>query len=283
MTKTLTMSGFIASAILLTYPSVSAAQAWTKAENSGFYKLDFTRVASSRVFDTHGEVLPFRPTRNNTLSVYGEYGITNKLTLIGYVPFLVANRFDASKTTTGVDLPAVNETSFGDVDVSFRYQLYNKKGLSVSANVLLGLPTGNSKQENGLLTGDGEFNQMVKIAAGTGKAKWWTQGAVGFNNRTNDFSDEFRYDFEFGYKFFNDRLLAIFKINGIESLDNGTAKENGVGLYANNVEFGGFGPEILYYVSKKKNIGVSFRLGRSFKGRNVLGGPSFSVGAFAQF
>jgi hypothetical protein len=79
MTKTLTVSGFIAFAILLAYPSVSMAQAWTKSENSGFYKLDFTRVASSRVFDTHGEVLPFRPTSNNTFSVYGEYGITNKL------------------------------------------------------------------------------------------------------------------------------------------------------------------------------------------------------------
>ena len=259
------------------------AQAWTKAGNTGFYKLDFTRISSARVFDTHGEILPFRSTSNNTLSVYGEYGVTNKFTLIGYLPILVANRFAESKNAAGVTLPKVDETSFGDVDLSFRYQIYDKKSISISANLLLGLPTGNSKQENGLLTGDGEFNQMLKLAVGTGKAKWWTQAAIGFNNRTNNYSDEFRYDFEFGYKFFNDRLLAILKINGIESLNNGTAKENSVGLYANNVEFGGYGPEILYYVSNKKNIGVSFRLGRSVKGRNILGGPSFSGGIFAQF
>lgn len=283
MTKNITINSFIALLYFFVFPSVLMAQAWTKGGNSGFYKLDFTRIASSRVFDTRGEVLPFRPTSNNTFSVYGEYGVTNKFTLIGYMPILVANKFAESKNPAGVTLPVIKETSFGDVDLSFRYQLYNKKGMSISANLLLGLPTGNSKQENGLLTGDGEFNQMLKIAAGTGKAKWWTQAAIGFNNRTNNYSDEFRYDFEFGYKFFNDRLLAILKINGIESLDNGTAKENSVGLYANNVEFGGYGPEILYYVSNKKNIGVSLRLGRSFKGRNILGGPSFSMGVFAQF
>jgi hypothetical protein len=266
----------------LGYPPVLKAQAWTKAKNSGFYKLDFTRVASSLVFDTYGEVLPFRPTSNHTFSIYGEYGITDKFTLLAYVPVLVANRFAESKNPAGVVLPAVKESSFGDVDLSFRYQIYNKKGISASINALFGLPTGNAKQADGLWTGDGEFNQMVKIAAGTGKIKWWTQGAIGFNNRTNRYSDEFRYDFEFGYKFLNARLLAIFKINGIESLNNGTARENSVGLYANNVEFGGFGPEILYYVSQKKNTGVSFRLGRSFKGRNVLGGPSFSFGVFTQ-
>jgi protein XagA len=277
-----TLHTLLLSAALMT-PSVSKAQAWTKAENTGFYKLDFTRIASDRVFNTREEILPFRPTSNNTFSIYGEYGITNKLTLIGYLPILVANRFAESKNAAGTTLPAVKETSFGDVDVSFRYQLYNKNGISISANLLLGLPTGNPKQANGLLTGDGEFNQMLKLAAGTGKSKWWTQASVGFNNRTNNYSDEFRYDFEFGYKFFNDRLLTILKVNGIESLNNGTAKENNVGLYANNVEFGGYGPEILYYLTNKKNIGVSFKLGRSVKGRNILGGPSFSGGIFAQF
>jgi hypothetical protein len=55
-------------AVLMT-PSVSTAQAWTKAENTGFYKLDFTRIASDRVFDTREEILPFRPTSNNTFSI----------------------------------------------------------------------------------------------------------------------------------------------------------------------------------------------------------------------
>jgi protein XagA len=265
-------------------PSVASAQAWTKAENSGFYKLDFSRIGATDVFDTKSELFPFRSITNNIASFYGEYGVNNKLTLIGYIPFLINNQLGDLKTTAGAILsPSTSETNFGDVDLGFRYQLLNKNGISLSANLLLGLPTGNSTQKDGLLTGDGEFNQMLKLAIGTGKARWWTQGAVGFNNRTKSFSDEFRYDFEFGYKFFNDRLLTILKLNGIESLDNGTAKENIVGVFSNNVEFAGVGPEVLYYVNNKKNLGVSLRIAGSLKGRNILAAPSFAVGAFAQF
>jgi protein XagA len=264
--------------------SVSKAQAWTKAKNSGFYKLDFSRISAADVFNNKNEVIPFRSITNNITSFYGEYGVSNKFTLIGYIPFLVNNQLGESKSSTGTVLsPSTSETNFGDVDLGFRYQLFNKNGISLSANVLLGLPTGNSTQKDGLLTGDGEFNQMLKLAVGTGKARWWTQAAVGFNNRTKSFSDEFRYDFEFGYKFYNDRFLTILKLNGIESLDNGTAKENIVGVFSNNVEYAGVGPEFLYYVNNKKNVGVSLRIAGSLKGRNILAAPSFAVGVFAQF
>jgi protein XagA len=276
----------ITALILLSFlgsPTNSMAQAWTKAKGSGFYKIDYSRISADSVFDGSRKVVKSRPTTNNVVSFYGEYGITNKLTLIGYVPLLVANNSPEAKSALGIVLPSVNETNFGDVDLGFRYQLYNKNSISVSANVFLGLPTGNSKQINGLWTGDGEFNQMVKIAAGTGRKKWWTQAAIGFNNRTNNYSDEFRYDFEFGYKFFNDRLLTMLKINGIESLSNGTAKENPAGLYSNNVEYAGFGPEILYYVNQKKNLGVSLRVAGSFKGRSIIAGPSIAFGVFSEF
>jgi protein XagA len=270
--------------VLFVDPSVSSAQAWTKAQNSGFYKLDFSRIGATDVFNTKSEVIPYRTITNTITSFYGEYGITNKFTLLGYIPFLVNNQLGATKNATGgIVLPAVSATNFGDVDLGVRYQLYNKNGISLSANLLLGLPTGNSTQANGLITGDGEFNQVVKLAIGTGKTRWWTQGALGFNNRTKGFSDEFRYDFEFGYKFFNDRFLTILKLNGIESLDNGTAKENPAGLFSNNVEYAGVGPEVLYYVNDKKKMGVSLRVAGSLKGRNILAAPSIAVGVFAQF
>lgn len=266
-------------------PSVLMAQAWTKGKNKGFYKLDFSTIRATDVYDTKGDVVPFRTLTNFITSFYGEYGINNKLTAIAYVPFFVRNTVNATKgnQTGNVIEDGIENNNFGDVDLGFRYQLFNKKGISVSANVFLGLPTGDARQADALFTGDGEFNQMVKIAVGTGKTKWWTQGALGFNNRTKGFSDEFRYDFEFGYKFFNDRLLAILKINGIENLNNGNAKAALTGLFSNNVEFMGLGPEFLYYINKKKNIGASLRFAGALKGQNVLAAPSIAVGAFAQF
>ncbi|MDZ7877026.1 MAG: hypothetical protein U5L45_05115 [Saprospiraceae bacterium] len=264
--------------------TLSSAQAWVKDKEKGFYKLDFASIRATDIADAKGAFVPFRPLGNYTTSFYGEYGISDKLTLLGYVPFWVRNSLDATKNSSGtVSEPALVNNSFGDVDLGFRYRLYNKNGISISANLFLGLPTGNSTQKDGLITGDGEFNQMLKIAVGTGKTRWWTQGALGFNNRTKSFSDEIRYDFEFGYKFLNDRFLAILKINGVESLNNGTAKESPRGLFSNNVEYLGLGPEFLYYVNKKKNLGVSLRIGGALKAQNILAAPSIAVGVFSEF
>ncbi len=265
-------------------PSVLMAQAWTKSKGAGFYKLDFTSIRASNVLDATGELVPFRSLGNYTTSFYGEHGITNKITAIAYVPFFVRNVVNETKgaQTGNIIEPGITNNNFGDVDLGVRFAL-PVKAFAMSATLTLGLPTGDAKQADALFTGDGEFNQMLKLAAGTGGKRWWSQVAMGFNNRTKSFSDEFRYDFEVGYKFFNDRFLAIFKINGIESLNNGSAKAANTGLFSNNVEYMGVGPEFLYYANAKKTIGVSARVAGAFKGQNILAAPSTSVGVFAEF
>jgi hypothetical protein len=265
-------------------PSVLTAQAWTKSKNNGFYKLDFSSIRATDVYNTKGDVVPFRTIGNYITSFYGEYGITNKITAVAYVPFFVRNVVNATKgKQTGTIIePGITNNNFGDMDLGLRFAL-PVKAFAMSVNLTLGLPMGDAKQKDALFTGDGEFNQMVKLAAGTGKKRWWGQAAIGFNNRTKNFSDEFRYDFEFGYKFFNDRFLAILKINGIESFNNGTVTPANTGLFSNNVEYMGVGPEFLYYANSKKTIGISARIAGAFKGQNVLAAPSTSVGVFAEF
>jgi protein XagA len=262
-------------------PSVLSAQAWTKSKGTGFYKLDFATIRATDLLNGDGKLIPFNRTlANNVTSFYGEYGITDKVTAIAYVPFFVNNTF--GKQPASAALLSLKYSNFGDADLGFRIQL-PVKNIAMSANILFGLPTGASKHPDDLVTGDGEFNQMLKIAMGMGKTRWWTQGAVGFNNRTKGYSDEFRYDFEFGYKFLNDRLLTIFKINGVESFKNGTVAPTKTGLYSNNVVFAGVGPEILYFLNEKKSIGISARAAGSLRTLNILAAPSFSGGVFAQF
>ena len=269
---------------IIATPSVLSAQAWTKSKGKGFYKLDFSAINAADVFDMAGKVVPFRTLGNYSTSFYGEYGLTDKIMAIAYVPFYVRNVVNETKgrQTGNIIEPGIANDNFGDVDLGFRFAL-PIKNVAVAATLMLGIPTGDAKQVDGLFTGDGEFNQLLKIGVGTGGKRWWTQGAMGYNNRTKGFSDEFRYDFEFGYKFFNDRLLAIFKINGVESLNNGTAQAAVTGLFSNNVEYLGIGPEVLYYVNSKKTIGISARIAGAAKGQNVLAAPATSVGIFAEF
>jgi protein XagA len=268
---------------LIMGPTVLKAQAWTKSKGSGFLKLDYSSIQATDLFNAKGDALPSRALGNAVASFYGEYGITDKITAIAYIPFFAnssAGAFAAVGTTPA--LPSVSLSGFSDVDLGFRIAL-PIKNIAMSVNVLLGLPTGTPTQADGLATGDGEFNQMIKLAVGTGKTRWWTQGAIGYNNRTKGYSSEFRYDFEFGYKFFNDRLLTILKINGVESLQNGSVAPSKTGLYSNDVVFAGIGPEILYFANAKKTIGISARLGAAVRAKNILAAPSFSFGVFTQF
>lgn len=264
-------------------PSVLTAQAWTKSKGKGFYKLDFTSIKAQNVFDTKGDILPFRTLGNYTTSFYGEYGVTNKVTVVAYVPFFVRNVVNQTKgrQTGNIIEPGITNNNFGDTDLGLRFAL-PIKAFSMSANLIFGLPTGDAKQPDALFTGDGEFNQMLKLSAGAGGKRWWTQGALGVNNRTKDFSDEFRYDFEVGLKLLNDRLLTILKINGIESFHNGSIQAANAGLFSNNVEFLGIGPELLYYANAKRTLGISARVAGAVKGQNVLAAPSVSVGLFAE-
>ena len=266
---------------LITFSINVNAQAWTKPKGEGFYKIDYTVIQTNQVFDPGGQVVPFRTLGNHTFSLYGERGITDKFTIQAYIPFLVRNVLNETKgAQTGTILePGIEENNIGDIDIALRYALPFGT-LPVSATLLFGLPTGNSTQNSGLFTGDGEFNQMLKLSTGAGAAKWWTQFGLGFNNRTKGFSDEVRYDAEFGYKMLNQKLLTILKLSGIESLNNGTEAVSSTGLFSNNVEYLSPGLEFLYFIKPK--FGVSFRAAGAVKGQNVLASPSFSFGVFAQ-
>jgi hypothetical protein len=261
-------------AIWLMFVITSAnSQAWTKEKGKSFLKLDFTTITGNQLFNDKAEVVDFQDYSFNTVSFYGEYGITNKLTAVTYIPFLQSNSLKAS--ALGLD---ASNVGFGDVDIAIRYAI-SKEKFPLTATLLLGIPTGEFVEPNELFTGDGEFNQMLKIASGAGADKWWVQGGVGFNNRTENFSDEIRFDAEFGYKFLNKKLMTMLKVGGISPLDNGKAATTKTGLFSNNVAYTSPAIELMYFV--KPNFGITFRgAGAGSGARNVQATPSFSLGVF---
>jgi protein XagA len=263
---------FLAVMIISFTMNLGISQAWTKPKGGGFYKADFTSIATKKIFNNSSKAVDSDQYSNNVVGMYGEYGITDKITMVGYVPALVMN-----KNTT----KNKSASGFGDVDLGLRVALPIGK-LAVSANVMVGIPTGNNTQIDFLNTGDGEFNQIYKLAAGSGGSKWWTQAAFGLNNRSKNYSDEIRFDFEVGFKLMNERLLAVMKINGVNSRNNGTAAINPFGLYSNNVEYVGVGPELLYYLSSSKKTGISARFAGAFSGRNIQAAPQVSIGFFRE-
>jgi len=260
------------------------AGGWPQPKGSGFFKFDFSFIRAREFYGMDGEVYNINGAGTMlgyyTTSLYGEYGITDRLTVIGYVPFFVRNTVNEGVGAISGDIlqQGLENNAFGDVDLGLRFGIFKQNRLSVTAAVLLGLPTGDAENVDLLFTGDGEFNQQVRLEAGYGADRWYATGYVGFNNRTEDFSDEFRFEAEFGYKFWENRLLTGVKLTGIQSFNNGSPTGSANGLFGNNVEF--FSPQLFVAYEHQQKLGFIAQASGATSGRNVLAAPMVSVGVY---
>ncbi|GAB4414858.1 MAG: hypothetical protein OHK0039_23050 [Bacteroidia bacterium] len=258
------------------------AGGWPQDKKTGYLKLGQTGIIATSYFDVDGTQVPIRTLGNYTTYLYGEYGVTSRITVLGFIPFYVRNTFNETvdaNTGTVIEPGGLNQ-AFGDTDLGLRIGLLRKGPFVLSLGLLAGLPTGQADSEIGLPTGDGEFNQLVKLEAGISLPKnMYATAALGFNNRTQNFSDEIRYEAEWGFQPAK-KLWAILKLSGIQPINNGDAAVAGGpnGLFANRVQYMAFGPEVSYNVSRQ--WGVTGSVFGAFAIKNALGAPSLNVGVF---
>lgn len=276
--------------ILTLFLSISAVAGggWPKEKGKGYFKLSEWWIVADKHFTGSGKIDPNATRGTFTTSVYGEYGITNRLTGIAYVPLFVRTYQNAQISgTTGQVLgkgEALN--SFGDVNIGLKYGLTKSNSKYVAAATLtLGLPTGNSSggTDGSFQTGDGEFNQMIQFDISRsfklGSIHAFANAYSGFNNRTNNYSDEFRYGAELGAAFAKQKLWFFTKLNVIESLKNGLTTPDGAGsIFSNNMEFASYTLEAAYYLNKEWGITVGYS--GAIRGEIIFANPAYSIGIF---
>ncbi len=284
------MKNIFITAIVLLF-SVSSMQAggpWPQKKGKGYFKLSEWWV----VFDRHYTDLGLRDPNVTTgvfnTSLYIEYGITDRLTTIINAPLLSRNYMNNLISGTTGELLVQGEAinTLGDIDLGLKYGLTSGGKIPVALTLMVGLPTGTTSggTQRNLQTGDGEFNQILQLDAGTGfsagKASLYTSGYVGFNHRTNGFSEELRFGLEGGAGLFADKLWLSGKLNIVESLKNGdtAATTTSTSLFANNSEFTSVSLEASFYVSKK--VGLSASFANPLRGEIIAAAPSYSVGVF---
>ncbi len=260
------------------------ANGWPRQKGTGFYKLDFSFIRARSYYGPDGNIYDINGAGtllgNYTTAFYGEYGLSNKLTAVAYVPFLVHNTVNegVGAITGEVLQPGLENTAFGDVDLGIRYGLLKKGPWVLSGSLWLGIPSGDYTNPDLLYTGDGEWNQQLRIEWGYGAARWYATGYAGVNNRTKGFSEEFRYHAEAGYWLIKNTLLASVKLAGIESFNNGDPSGTTNGLFANNVEY--FSPQFGLAWEQNNKWGISALIAGALNGRNALASPSVSVGVY---
>ncbi|MEM9920269.1 MAG: hypothetical protein AAF990_19390 [Bacteroidota bacterium] len=264
------------------------AGGWPQPKGNGYFKLYQWWVVADQHFTDAGRIDPNVTSGIFNTSLYAEYGFTDRITAVANIPLFSRAYFNntISGTTGATLIPGESINSIGDIDLGIKYGLITKGPVAISATVLFGLPLGNERggSEGNLQTGDGEFNQMLQLDAGTGfkigKLPAYANAYAGINNRTEGFSDEFRFGIEAGVNLFNNRLWAIGRLYGIQSLQNGDLNQgiNSTSVFANNSEHLTFSPEFAYSITDKWGVSASF--GTALSGRIIFANPSYSVGVF---
>lgn len=259
-----------------------AGGGWVYGKNQGYFKLAENMIRSPYFFDGDGEVIDIPTTSLYTTNLYVEYGLGHNWNVIAYVPFFVrATQNKQVFNQSGLENEGFELNSFGDADVGIKYGFNQKGPVVFAASLILGIPSGQNEPEGSLQTGDGEFNQLIKLEASHSfyPKPFYVTGFVGFNNRTNNFSEEFRYGAEVGYT--SEKLYLILKIKSVESLYNGGGDANAANtFFGNNIEYFSITPEVDYNFSE--TLGLSASAGFAASGRNQLASPNFSLGIYYQ-
>ncbi|MFY0593168.1 hypothetical protein [Roseivirga sp.] len=272
--------------LILGSNAVFAGGGWPIPKGKGYLKLSQFVIRSNQYFSPSGQIIDISTASIYISSIYGEYGLTDRLGVTAYMPFFSRATLNEQVSTSGTLLAegdAVN--SIGDFDLSVKYGLIVNKPVVVSATLTFGLPLGNSAggETQVLQTGDGEFNVMLGLEASRSfdGGKGYINTLAAFNNRSENFSDEFRIGAEVGYRI-SPKVSGALKVLSVNSLQNGSDLETPAnGIFSNNIEYLAITPEVNYFV--KDNLGISGAIGFAASGKRVLASPSFSIGLFKSF
>lgn len=282
MTSPYILTGIL---ICMSISTVWAGGGWTQPRNTGYIKLNQSIIYASQYYQPDGTITDITTTALYTTSIYAEYGITDRLTGILYFPFFARMTVNEVRYINSGDvIPGDAVNALSDTDVTLKYGLIQNGPLVLSTSLTLGLPLGVSEggESGALQTGDGEFNQLLKVETSSSfsSAPLYVTATVGFNNRTKGFSEEFHFGVEVGVNI-TSNLLGLVRVYGVESFKNGDPGGTANGVFSNNMEYLSIAPELNYNLNDK--YGLSAQAAFAVSGERILAAPNYSFGVFMKF
>ena len=276
----------LGSCLFLFNSPVLAQSGWTKEKGEGFYQLSFQSFQSSDYYTLGGELLNTNKFSQQSLVFYGEYGLTDRFTIIANLPLQTWNGFETTETVSGL----------GDLRLEFKHALL-KKYLPLSISVAPEIPIGrannfaqstiNDFEEINLPSGDGEFNVWTTLASSFAlpNAPFYGSIFAAYNFRTEydevSFSDQIAIGAEVGYKVAN-LVWVNARLNGLNSVDDvlvATDFVRGDGTEYTSYSFGASFP-----VYKDFHLNLNYRNFADFiySRRNLYSAGTWSIGIFYQ-
>lgn len=257
---------------------------WTKGKKEGFYQLSFQSMVSRDYYTLGGEKLETNQFSQQSLVFYGEYGVTDKFTIIANLPLQTWNGFENTQKVSGL----------GDLRLEFKHAIL-KKYLPLSISIAPELPIGkannfakstiNDFEQINLPSGDGEFNVWSTLASSFALPKTPFYGSIfgAYNFRTEydgiQFSDQFAIGAEIGYQIAQ-KVWVNARLNALASVDKvlvATDFVRGDGTEYTSFSFGASAP-----VYKNLHLNLNYRNFNDliFDRRNLYSSGVISIGLY---
>lgn len=263
--------------------SAQAQNGWTRTKQGVYLQASAATFSSNEYYSTSGQLFDQGSTfRTHHLSLYGEYGISDRLTALLNLPFLQLNSFNTTETVVGI----------GSIRLGGKYQLM--KAVPLAFQLELDVPTNDginfasakTPNEIGIIeqinlpTSDGEFNVWSTLVFSQSSNNGKTFGSIyaTTNFRTQGYSHQWQAGLEIGHLFF-DRLYLIGKIKVQDDFTD-TPRSVGSFLYGEGTTFTDAGLTGMYKLNDVWRLVASYtsNSGLIVDQRNSYQGATFSVG-----
>jgi len=274
----------ISMVVLILVQESLAQSGWTRKSKTYFVKMSYSFFGSKNYYNIDGELLETAEFRQQSVNLYGEYGITDRLTAIVQMPLVRWNGFESTETVSGI----------GDLRTELKYAILRDR-FPLAISVAPEFPTGpndlfarnetNTFEQINLPTGDGEFNIWTTLAGSVSHPKipLYTSASVAFNYRTEyqdvDFQNQLKLALELGYQPL-DGLWVSGTINAQTSLGD----ENPVVDFVrgDGTAYTAWGFSASYEVVHNISLSVDYWnfWDFIFDRQNIYSAPTLSLGCF---
>lgn len=289
MKSTKNYNSFFVFIFFFTYAiSANAQNGWVKKKGELYAQAAVSNFSSNKYYSPSGTLLDEGSTFNSRgLLLYGEYGITDRLTAVFDAPIFMLNSFSTTETVGGI----------GSVKLGVKYGLLKNFPLTFAVDFEIptddGVNLSSAKEANelgivdqiNLPTSDGEFNIWTTLAASKSLADNKTFGSIygRVNIRTQEFSPQWQSGFEIGHLFF-EKLYLIGKLQVQGKLAEETST-GGSFLYGEGTTFTSVGLTSIFKINDKWSVIASYAdyTDLIVDRKNIYGGGTYSLGVSVEY
>lgn len=277
-------------------PLVQAQSGWTQEPNAGYFKLNQSAIRAGLFYNPDGNLTDITTTSVYSTVLYGEYGLTDRLTaLLNAQLFVRSTINNLESTVDGVVIPGDQFNGLGEIQLGLKYGIIKKGPIVLAASGQLKLPSGQNVGGNTelLQTGDGAWGALGMLHASHSfyPKPFYMNLSVGYQWRGTadlayssglvslDYDDAFVWGGELGWTPKESWAFAL-KWNQVQpfAADAAEGVTGSSSIFGNRLTYFAIIPEANYI--HPKNWGISASIGGVLFARNILAAPSYNLGVF---